>query len=92
MIGITIKVQLKSEGVPILDVKPESIVQGELKTFAILEKGMKSGKTSVSFHIELPDGTNVIAQTSAAIFDGMAGALKGAELRFSDLQKGEDHE
>jgi hypothetical protein len=45
---------------------------------------MKSGKTSVTFHVKTELGDDVIIQTSAAIFEAMGSALKGAEQRFKD--------
>lgn len=60
------------------------IQQVELSHFIILEAGMKSGKTSVMFHFKLANGTSVIAETSAAIFNGMASAVKGAVIRFEE--------
>lgn len=41
-----------------------------------LEGGMQSGKPSVAFRIDLPDGTAVIAETSLALFLTAADALK----------------
>lgn len=41
-----------------------------------LENGMKSGKPSVAFRFDLPDGKIVIAETSMALFLTAADALK----------------
>lgn len=43
---------------------------------AALTGGMTSGKPSVAFRIDLPDGTTVIAETSLALFLTAADALK----------------
>ncbi len=61
---------------------------GKLKTVVIVEKGMKSGATSLLFHIEMPDGSNVVAETSAALFEMIRAALKGAEIRFFEDKEG----
>ncbi len=88
MPNITIVIRSLTDKEPALaDVTADELEVGELKQFTILEGGMESGATSVSFYIVLPDGTKVLAETSAAIFNGMAGALIGAEQRFIDNVK-----
>jgi hypothetical protein len=83
---VAIKIQRKNEAdKPLLpDLPADKIIEAELANFCILEGGMVSGKASVSFHIPLPDGTHVIAQTSAAIFEGMAAALVGAKRNWNN--------
>jgi hypothetical protein len=41
-----------------------------------LAGGMQSGKPSVAFRIDLPDGTAVIAETSMALFLSAADVLR----------------
>lgn len=48
---------------------------------ATLPAGMVSGKPSVSIRMDLPDGTTVIGETSVALFQMAAAAMKG---RFGD--------
>ncbi len=50
-------------------------------TVAYLENGTASGKGSVSFGIELPDGTFVIAETTAALFITAAKTIEAREAR-----------
>lgn len=42
---------------------------------AVLEGGMKSGRPSVAFRIDLPDGKVVIAETTARLFCAAARAI-----------------
>jgi hypothetical protein len=54
----------------------------------IIEGGMQSGRTSVCLSINLPDGSVAAVQLSAGQFDQVAGAVRGACLRFGeDLTK-----
>jgi len=46
---------------------------------ARLPGGMQSGKSSVMFRIELPDGTTVLAETSLELFVSAARALLAAD-------------
>lgn len=41
-----------------------------------LDGGMESGKPSVAFGLELPDGTFVVAETSLALFVAAARAMQ----------------
>lgn len=50
-------------------------VQGMIGV-AGLERGMQSGKPSVSLRIDLPDGSVVLAETSLVIFLSAADALR----------------
>jgi hypothetical protein len=43
---------------------------------AVLPGGMLSGRTSVSFRIDLPDGRVVIAETSFALLDTAVRTIK----------------
>ena len=51
-------------------------------TVTCLEGGMQSGKPSVAFIIDLPDGRKVFAQTSMQLFVSTAEAML---VRFSDV-------
>jgi len=42
----------------------------------VLKGGMESGKPSVAFRIDLPDGTVILAETSLALFLTAADAFK----------------
>lgn len=64
--------------------KAKSIIHGNLQFFGVLERGMTSGKTSVSFCAMTEDGTAIVLETSAANFRMMASLLEGAEQRFAD--------
>lgn len=55
---------------------------------AILEGGMRSGGTSIALRLDLPDGKAVIAETSAALWEGVARAIRGAEDRWRDEAAG----
>lgn len=48
----------------------------------VLEAGMTSGKPSVTFRLELPDGKTVLFETSARIFCTAANAI---QARYPDL-------
>lgn len=57
--------------------------EASLKKVSILEAGMTSGAASVGLIADLPDGSSVIVQISAASFHWIDGALRGAEARFA---------
>ena len=46
---------------------------------ARLAKGMSSGKSSVTFRIDLPDGRTVLGETSLALFQAAARAFRAVE-------------
>lgn len=78
-----ILIKEKSDPTPALsEVKVYS--EGELKDVVLLEGGMSSGKTSIALHVVDGSGRSVIVQTSAAMFEMIFGALKGAEIRWSE--------
>jgi hypothetical protein len=61
--------------------------------FALLRKGMASGKSSVTLRLDLPDGRTVLSQTSMALFEQGAKILligddrtSGPELRLDEQQ------
>lgn len=49
---------------------------------AVLSGGTDSGKPSVSFRFDLPDGRTVLAETTARLF---VTAAKAIEAKFPDL-------
>jgi hypothetical protein len=53
------------------------IVQGRIAKVVGLDDGMVSGKPSVGFFIEMPDGRLVFAETSYALFEAAAAAMRG---------------
>lgn len=76
-----LKIVFDAEGI-LKDVPPEKIIHLKNSiTVARLEKGMESGKASVSFIFELPDGNTVFAETSMSLFLAAASAFKS---RFGD--------
>lgn len=83
MIPMTIKFDgrwddLKEEQVRYATDKPLEVI--------VLDKGMASGRPSVAFRIDLPDGTSVIAETSARLFCTAANAVTA---KYPDLFEGD---
>ena len=56
----------------------------ELKEIVVLQGGMQSGKTSISFFAKDAQGRDYFMQTSGAMFEAAAAALKGAEERWKE--------
>ncbi len=50
------------------DVDPATLREGRFDRIMALEAGMSSGLPSVTIMVLMPDGTRVLAQTSARIF------------------------
>lgn len=87
MIATTITILRKGEQeAPALTQIPieTKTVVGDLERMVIIEGGMQSGATSIAFQVKMPDGSYVIAETTAKLFRAMAGTLEGAEQRFSE--------
>lgn len=87
---LTIKIQsLEDEkaGKLIIEGKSHKVEEAQHLTIGILEAGMESGRTSISFISHLKDGTHVIAQASAAHFEMLIGAVRGAVQRFENPNK-----
>lgn len=57
--------------------------EGAITKAFILQGGMESGKTSVSFQISMPDGKQVIVQTSGDLLRGLILAIGGNEWRWA---------
>jgi hypothetical protein len=49
---------------------------GELRGVAALPRGTVSGKPTVTFRVDLPDGTVVLAETTLSLFLSAADAFK----------------
>src|SRR5262249_39753680 len=66
---------------PDLQFKPQNKIihfsEGETIKVAVLDGGMASGKPSVMFRIDLPNGRTVLAETSARLFVMAAAAIVG---------------
>lgn len=52
----------------------------------VLRSGMQSGQPSIGMRIELPDGTSVIAETSARLFCSLARMVMA---KYPDLFEGD---
>jgi len=76
----TILIQRKGEPFPLEFKTPPPII--ELAHMVVTEGGMKSGATSLTFHVVGPDGKSSLFQMSALIFQGMSDAFRGAEAYF----------
>jgi len=50
------------------DMVPEKTIKGNLVGVAALAAGMETGRASVSFRVELPDGQLVFCETSMRLF------------------------
>lgn len=101
---VTIAIQSKEEAAQGAQLwadlnKGATIANGRLTRVGILEGGTEAGKTSVALLVEVPMGMDpktkepivmhVISQITAAAFQGIAGAVRGAQARFGDLEKTE---
>jgi hypothetical protein len=80
------KLKIHDKGTPPVEIdalKPD-YKKGEFDTCVILEGGMVSGKTSLSFHIIDQDGKSIIVQTSAEILEMIQACIRGAEIRWAE--------
>ena len=55
-------------------------VMPSLRRIGILPQGMQSGRASVAFVIDLPDGRKLMAETSLALFRIAARAIEAAPV------------
>lgn len=62
----------------------ERVIVGNLEKFIISEGATSEGKTGVTLIIDTKDGSKTVATTTAAIMNGFASALKGAEDLFQN--------
>lgn len=83
MIEVQVKILAKDDPGPAV---PDAIGAKvlELTDLVVLEAGTTNGKTSVAMVLRDVAGKPYIVQTSANIFDMLAGAVKGASLRFGE--------
>ena len=81
---IHLNIKIGATGEPPLFPECQPITNGEISGMAILQAGMQSGKTSVSFIIRNANGTYTHAQLSASLFMAAAAAVQGAQRRFGD--------
>lgn len=80
MLSLTVKMEGDGSWPDLKDKEFITIEKGLEVT--ILDGGMSSGKPSVAIRFELPDGTPVIAQTSARLF---CTAAKAFMAKYPDL-------
>lgn len=59
------------------------LAEGNIESVGILEAGMSTGKASLIFNTRMPDGSVVMTQMSAEIFNLIAGGLSGAIQKFA---------
>lgn len=79
-----LEIYLNAEGL-LENVKEKDLIHLETPiTVAALEAGMESGRPSVAFVFDLPDGKTVLAETSMLLFQAAARAFAA---RFGDLIK-----
>jgi hypothetical protein len=83
---LNIKINRKSETDPAWpDITDKNFVEElQLDRAGILEKGMTSGRTSVSLALKDSAGGFYIVQTSAAIIDMLYHSIKGAEKHWEE--------
>lgn len=80
------KLKIHDKGTPpaVIDLLKPDYKTGEFDTCVIMEGGMASGKTSLSFHVIDQDGKSIIVQTSAEILDMIQACIRGAEIRWAE--------
>ena len=72
---IALRIFLNAEGM-MGGVERDKVIEADKDmSIGVLEAGMQSGKPSVSFAFELPDGRVVFAETSYALFMACAKAF-----------------
>lgn len=89
MIPIVIKINGKSDPPCFTELQGKCGPDVEFYGVAILEAGMASGKTSLTFLVKDADGKYHLAQTSKAIFESILAAANGAEQRWAELKQAE---
>jgi hypothetical protein len=65
--------------------EPATIPCGQLSAVKIIEGETENGRTAIAILITMPDGTKVMAKTTARIIDGIAGAVRGACTMWGDF-------
>lgn len=83
---VNVKIQRKADAATPLfpEIGQAGFVKGTLRSVAVLEGGMTSGKTSLWFNVETHDGKWVCAEVSAAMLQMIAGTVRGAEQRWAE--------
>jgi len=62
---------------PVLPISAgKTVHQCQLAHVALLQDGMQSGKSSVAFLVDLPDGSIVFIETSAVMLMAIAGGVR----------------
>lgn len=75
----------KDSGVPLFpNIAVTGYEEGKLESVGILEAGMESGEPSLWLNVKIGSGKFVCAQVSGAMFEFIAGALKGARSKWGD--------
>ena len=86
----TVKIVINSvedakNGVKIVETATvENIEETKNITFAILEKGMASGRSSLMVILVDKDGKHLTGQFTQGHLEALVGALKGAKQRFGE--------
>lgn len=71
----SLQIHLDGDGVwP--DMTPDKIIKGDLIGVSALAAGMDSGRASVSFRVELPDGKIVFCETTMRLFLNAANVFR----------------
>lgn len=78
MIALRVLPKADTTGALVGELQGKEIVRTEAIAVASLEGGLASGKASVAFVFDLPDGRVVFAETSLALLLTAARALRGA--------------
>ena len=84
MVHANIKIQELGDPPPFPQLTADDITETNLTDFVVLQDGMASGKTSISFFSKDAAGKVYFTQTSGAMFQAVASALAGAEQRWKE--------
>ena len=82
---VNLKISRKGDKDPLFpEIAKGKWTEGNLESVGILEAGMSTGKASLIFNTRMADGSVIITQLSAEMFNMIAGGLSGAIKRFSE--------
>lgn len=85
MLVLNVIIQRKDDPNPVWNIPSGKIVNaGELQHAAVLENGMSTGKPSVAFRIDMPNGDCIMVQQSARQMVMLARIIEG---KFPDLME-----
>ena len=70
-----------------LQLDASTLTFGSLSACVIIQAGTASGKTSVGLVVSTDAGEKIWVETTGSMLESVAGALKGAELRWADEKK-----